>query len=184
MLLGVQHCDITSQNAFEAQKALPTPEVNPFGVFANNELDISQIEVYGFDYDYTLAVYTEALHYLIYDLGRDWLINKFKYPKEIAQLEYRPGFAIRGLQYDMKKGVLMKMDLFHQIQFCSVYRGLTPLTSEETIKIYGGSYIPQYMIRGSSESASFGPSIKLHLDAMRHSHRRLRKGRARPITVM
>ncbi|KAM7282276.1 5'-nucleotidase domain-containing protein 3 [Ixodes scapularis] len=141
-------------SAKQACEALPTPEVNPFGVFANNELDISQIEVYGFDYDYTLAVYTEALHYLIYDLGRDWLINKFKYPKEIAQLEYRPGFAIRGLQYDMKKGVLMKMDLFHQIQFCSVYRGLTPLTSEETIKIYGGSYIPQYMIRGSSESGA------------------------------
>ncbi|KAK8785557.1 5' nucleotidase C [Amblyomma americanum] len=138
-------------SAKQACEALPTPEVNPFGVFANNELDISQIEVYGFDYDYTLAVYTEKLHYLIYDLGRDWLINKFKYPKDIAQLEYRPGFAIRGLQYDIKKGVLMKMDLFHQIQFCSVYRGLTPLSREEVINIYGGSYIPQYMIRGNAE---------------------------------
>ncbi|XP_049517610.1 5'-nucleotidase domain-containing protein 3-like isoform X1 [Dermacentor silvarum] len=141
-------------SAKQACEALPTPEVNPFGVFANNELDISQIEVYGFDYDYTLAVYTEKLHYLIYDLGRDWLINKFKYPKDIAQLEYRPGFAIRGLQYDMKKGVLMKMDLFHQIQFCSVYRGLTPLSSEEVINTYGGSYIPQYMIRGNAEQGA------------------------------
>lgn len=141
-------------SAKQACEALPTPEVNPFGVFANNELDISQIEVYGFDYDYTLAVYTEKLHYLIYDLGRDWLINKFKYPKDIAQLEYRPGFAIRGLQYDMKKGILMKMDLFHQIQFCSVYRGLTPLSKEEVINTYGGSYIPQYMIRGNAEQGA------------------------------
>lgn len=57
---------------------LPPPDVNPLGVFANNELDLSDVEVYGFDYDYTLAVYKESLHYLIYDLGRDWLINKFK----------------------------------------------------------------------------------------------------------
>lgn len=59
---------------------MPTPESNPFGVFANNELNMGGIEVYGFDYDYTLAVYTGQLHYLIYDLGRDWLINKFKVP--------------------------------------------------------------------------------------------------------
>ncbi|KAH9370900.1 hypothetical protein HPB48_019735 [Haemaphysalis longicornis] len=141
-------------SAKQACEALPTPEVNPFGVFANNELDISEIEVYGFDYDYTLAVYSEKLHYLIYDLGRDWLINKFRYPKDIANLEYRPGFAIRGLQYDIKKGVLMKMDLFHQIQFCSVYRGLTPLAREEVINIYGGTYIPQYMIRGNAEQGA------------------------------
>lgn len=57
---------------------MPTPELNPYGVFANNELNLSGVEVYGFDYDYTLAVYTGQLHYLIYDLGRDWLINKFK----------------------------------------------------------------------------------------------------------
>ncbi|XP_035214003.1 5'-nucleotidase domain-containing protein 3-like [Stegodyphus dumicola] len=137
-----------AKQAYEAE--LPPPDVNPFGVFANNELDLSDISVYGFDYDYTLAVYKESLHYLIYDLGRDWLINKFKYPSEIRQLDYQPGFAIRGLHYDMQKGVLMKIDSFHQIQFESVYRGMTPLSKEEVISIYGGSYIPQEMIRGSS----------------------------------
>nr|XP_042905153.1 5'-nucleotidase domain-containing protein 3-like [Parasteatoda tepidariorum] len=109
-----------AKQAYEAD--LPPPDVNPLGVFANNELDLSDIEVYGFDYDYTLAVYKESLHYLIYDLGRDWLINKFKYPQEIRQLDYQPGFAIRGLHYDMQKGLLMKIDSFHQIQFESVYR--------------------------------------------------------------
>lgn len=33
--------------------------------------------MYGFDYDYTLAVYKDSLHYLIYDLGRDALVKKF-----------------------------------------------------------------------------------------------------------
>ncbi|XP_003747947.1 5'-nucleotidase domain-containing protein 3 [Galendromus occidentalis] len=138
-------------SAKQACEAMPTPELNPYGVFANNELNMGGVEVYGFDYDYTLAVYTGQLHYLIYDLGRDWLINKFKYPKGIGELEYKPGFAIRGLHYDIKEGILMKIDLFHQIQFESVYRGLTPLARDEVENIYGGSYIPQYMIRAGNE---------------------------------
>ena len=75
----------------------------------------------------------------------------FQYPKGIGELEYKPGFAIRGLHYDIKEGILMKIDLFHQIQFESVYRGLTPLAREEVENIYGGSYIPQYMIRAGNE---------------------------------
>lgn len=55
--------------------------IDPNGVFANNELDLSEIKVYGFDYDYTLAVYKESLHYLIYNLGRDVLISKYKVRK-------------------------------------------------------------------------------------------------------
>lgn len=142
----------TAKQAHAAK--LPPPDVDPLGVFANNELDLEDIKVYGFDYDYTLAVYNESLHYLIYHLGRDCLINKFKYPPAIRDLEYIPGFAIRGLHYDMQKGLLMKIDSFHQIQFESVYRGLTPLSKEEVIKEYGGSYIPQEMIRGSSTEST------------------------------
>jgi 5'' nucleotidase family. len=47
-------------------------------VFACNELDLKEINVYGFDYDYTLAVYKPAMDYLLYDLGRNLLISKFK----------------------------------------------------------------------------------------------------------
>ncbi|GIY53580.1 5'-nucleotidase domain-containing protein 2 [Caerostris darwini] len=141
-----------AKQAYEAN--LPPPEVNPLGVFANNELNLSEVEVYGFDYDYTLAVYKESLHFLIYDLGKDWLVNKFKYPEDIRKLTYQPGFAIRGLHYDMQKGILMKIDSFHQIQFESVYRGLTQLKKEEVIDIYGGSYIPQEMIRGNGSEGA------------------------------
>lgn len=51
---------------------------NPKGVFANNELHLADIDVYGFDYDYTLAVYKESLHELIYELARDRLVNVLK----------------------------------------------------------------------------------------------------------
>ncbi|KAI7694711.1 hypothetical protein SSS_09679 [Sarcoptes scabiei] len=88
--------------------------VDPKGVFTNNEIDMSEIDIFGFDYDYTLACYKETLDYLIYELGRDVLITKYQYPKDIENLEYIPDFAIRGLHYDVENGFLMKIDTFHQ----------------------------------------------------------------------
>lgn len=53
-------------------------DVNKAGVFACNELNLEDIQVYGFDYDYTLACYKQSLHFLLYGLGRDMLVNKYK----------------------------------------------------------------------------------------------------------
>lgn len=58
-------------------KKLPN-DVNPRGVFACNELDLSEVKVYGFDYDYTLAHYKPTLEHLLYNLGRDTLLEKYK----------------------------------------------------------------------------------------------------------
>lgn len=58
-------------------KKLPN-DVNPRGVFACNELDLSEVKVYGFDYDYTLAHYKPSLEHLLYNLGRDTLLEKYK----------------------------------------------------------------------------------------------------------
>lgn len=62
-------------NDFLAKK-LPR-DVNPQSVFACNELRLEEISVYGFDYDFTLACYKPAMDYLLYDLGRNVLVNKF-----------------------------------------------------------------------------------------------------------
>ncbi|PIO64502.1 hypothetical protein TELCIR_13867 [Teladorsagia circumcincta] len=56
------------------------PRVNPRAVFVNNDLDLGSIDVYGFDYDYTLAVYTRNLHALIYRMALHRLISQFKVP--------------------------------------------------------------------------------------------------------
>lgn len=58
-------------------KKLPQ-DVNPRGVFACNELDLSEVKVYGFDYDYTLAHYKPTLEHLLYNLGREVLLEKYK----------------------------------------------------------------------------------------------------------
>lgn len=57
----------------------------------------------------------------------------------------------------------MKIDLFHQIQYESVYRGLTPLSREEIENIYGGSYIPQYMIRAGNEVKAYFSFVNLEI---------------------
>lgn len=69
--------------AFAAKK-LPK-DVNKSAVFACNELDLNEIHVYGFDYDYTLACYKPLLNDLLYNLGRDTLIEKFKVKIEMIR---------------------------------------------------------------------------------------------------
>ena len=46
-------------------------------VFCNNELNLDDIDVYGFDYDYTLASYKPTLHYVIYNMGRKSLVKDY-----------------------------------------------------------------------------------------------------------
>jgi len=66
----------------------------------------------------------------------------FQYPEKIRELEYKPGYAVRGLHFDVSRGLLLKLDSFLQIQFGSVYRGLTPLSDEEVLDIYKSRTIP------------------------------------------
>lgn len=49
---------------------------NPHAVFTNSEFSLKYIDVYGFDFDYTLAHYSKRLHRFIYKQARDILINK------------------------------------------------------------------------------------------------------------
>ncbi|XP_050314176.1 5'-nucleotidase domain-containing protein 3 isoform X1 [Anthonomus grandis grandis] len=134
-------------------KKLPQ-DVNPKAVFACNELDLKEVKVYGFDYDYTLACYKPSLEHLLYNLGRQTLIEQYKYPPEIANLEYIPGFAVRGLHYDVEKGVLLKLDSFLQIQFGTVYRGLKALSKEEVLDLYKNRIIPIAYVEGHTKNAS------------------------------
>ncbi|CAD0194922.1 unnamed protein product [Chrysodeixis includens] len=123
-------------------------DVNPRGVFACNELDLSEIEVYGFDYDYTLAHYKPSMDHLLFNIGKQILVDKFHYPKGIAKLEYIPNFAIRGLHYDIDKGLLLKLDTFLQIQLGTVYRGLSPVSNEEVHKLYKKKIMPVNYVEG------------------------------------
>uniref|UniRef100_A0A5F9CIL3 5'-nucleotidase domain containing 2 n=1 Tax=Oryctolagus cuniculus TaxID=9986 RepID=A0A5F9CIL3_RABIT len=142
------------------------PEVcsllNPAAIYANNEISLRDVEVYGFDYDYTLAQYADALHPEIFSAARDILIEQYKYPEGIRKYDYDPSFAIRGLHYDIQKSLLMKIDAFHYVQLGTAYRGLQPVPDEEVIDLYGGTqHIPLYQMSGFYGK---GPSIKQFMD--------------------
>ncbi|XP_043228442.1 5'-nucleotidase domain-containing protein 3-like isoform X1 [Amphibalanus amphitrite] len=148
---GQRHLSVKSHRnlleAYESAKRLcfskkPPPDVNPRAVFANNEIHLRNVSIYGFDYDYTLAHYKPSMHHLIYDLGKKALVEKFKYPKDIENLRYLPDFAVRGLHYDIHKGLLIKVDSFNQIQLGSVYRGLSKVSDAEVMELYGSTVLP------------------------------------------
>ena len=92
--------------------------------------------MYGYDYDYTLASYKKGVEYLIHDIAKQHLVRKYGYPEAIAKLVYDPHFPIRGLHFDVTKGLFLKVDSHHQIQLGTVYRGKQRLDDDEVMKIY------------------------------------------------
>ncbi len=135
--------------------------VDPKGVFCNNEIDLNEIQVYGFDYDYTLAYYNTSLYRLIFNLARDSLIELHKYPGAIRNLEYLPHFPIRGLHLDIKKGWLMKVDSYHNIQLGTVHHGMNAVDNADVVKHYGGRRLNEEEIGHTQTSASFHQYVDL-----------------------
>ncbi|XP_044535080.1 5'-nucleotidase domain-containing protein 3 [Gracilinanus agilis] len=138
--------------------------LNPDAIFSNNEMSLSDIEIYGFDYDYTLVFYSKHLHTLIFNAARDLLINEHRYPAEIRNYEYDPSFAIRGLHYDVHRAILMKIDAFHYIQLGTVYRGLSVVPDEEVIEMYEGSHVPLEQMSDFYGKSSHGNTMKQFMD--------------------
>ncbi|KAL7884262.1 hypothetical protein AOLI_G00070320 [Acnodon oligacanthus] len=136
--------------------------LNSSTIYANNEVSLSEVDIYGFDYDYTLALYSNALDAMIYTTARDFLIEHFKYPQAICKYDYLPNFAARGLHYDIQKGLLMKIDAFHYIQLGTVYRGLNPVPDEEVLRLYDGTHhVPLNQVSGFYGK---GPNVKQFMD--------------------
>lgn len=65
---------------------ISTNSVDPDTIFTNNEMSLRDIEIYGFDYDYTLAFYSRNLHTLIFNIARDILITNHRVSDRIILL--------------------------------------------------------------------------------------------------
>ncbi|XP_016413115.1 cytosolic purine 5'-nucleotidase-like [Sinocyclocheilus rhinocerous] len=88
-------------------------------VFVNRSLTLENIKCYGFDMDYTLAVYkSPEYESLGFELLRDRLVS-IGYPHELLGYTYDPTFPTRGLVYDTTYGNLLKIDSNGNILVCT-----------------------------------------------------------------
>ncbi|XP_062856141.1 5'-nucleotidase domain-containing protein 3 [Trichomycterus rosablanca] len=138
--------------------------MNPDTIFANNEMSLQDIEIYGFDYDYTLAFYSSHLHTLIFNIARDILVQQHRYPEGLMDYKYIPDFVVRGLHYDVQKALLMKIDAFHYIQLGTVYRGLHAVPDTEVIAMYEGSHVPLEIMSDFYGKSTHGHTMKQFMD--------------------
>eukprot|EP00009_Paramoeba_aestuarina_P001129 CAMPEP_0201517510 /NCGR_PEP_ID=MMETSP0161_2-20130828/8595_1 /ASSEMBLY_ACC=CAM_ASM_000251 /TAXON_ID=180227 /ORGANISM="Neoparamoeba aestuarina, Strain SoJaBio B1-5/56/2" /LENGTH=370 /DNA_ID=CAMNT_0047915031 /DNA_START=330 /DNA_END=1439 /DNA_ORIENTATION=+ len=111
-------------------------------VFCNAEVEMSDLDTIGFDYDYTLANYTKNVEELTYTLARDMLVKEHKYPTQLRLIDYDPEFAIRGLWFDTTTSLLMKLSFSNKLSSNYVYRGRRQLSKEEILSIYDADFIP------------------------------------------
>uniref|UniRef100_A0A8C5GXC1 Cytosolic purine 5'-nucleotidase-like n=1 Tax=Gouania willdenowi TaxID=441366 RepID=A0A8C5GXC1_GOUWI len=95
------------------------PFVSAKKVFVNRSVTLENIKCYGFDMDYTLALYKSPDYESMgFELIRDRMVS-IGYAHEILRYTYDPSFATRGLVVDTTYGNLLKVDSNGNILVCS-----------------------------------------------------------------
>jgi len=103
-------------------------------VFCNRNLRMDRIRFIGFDMDYTLARYTEAMEFLQAEMALARLVQRYGYDRGVLALRYDPSFAIRGLTVDTARGNIFKMDSHRFVG--RVWHGTQVLDSEVRKRTY------------------------------------------------
>lgn len=92
--------------------------MNMHRIFVNRSMHLEKIKFFGFDMDYTLAVYNNPdFESLSFDLVKQRLID-MGYPSDISAFIYDPTFPVRGLWLDTETGNLLKVDPYGNILVC------------------------------------------------------------------
>lgn len=104
-------------------------------IYVNRNLKMQDVQVIGFDMDYTLAIYNQPeMEALSIRLTLEKLVAKRGYSPDILGLEYRPEIAIRGLVVDRYNGNVFKMDRHGHVG--RVFHGRRLLTQAERVALY------------------------------------------------
>lgn len=136
-------------------------------IYCNRSLRLEQIEVIGFDMDYTLAIYEqEQMDRLSVEVTVQKLVEALGYPASLKEMDYRIDFPIRGLLVDKKLGNVLKMDRYKYVK--RAYHGLRRLDITERRKEYHSRRIrpasPRYhwvdTLFGLSEVAVFAGVVE------------------------
>uniref|UniRef100_A0A8C7W393 Cytosolic purine 5'-nucleotidase n=1 Tax=Oncorhynchus mykiss TaxID=8022 RepID=A0A8C7W393_ONCMY len=112
---------------------------SPFLVFVNRSLAMEKIKCFGFDMDYTLAVYkSPEYESLGFELTVERLVH-IGYPQELLSFVYDPAFPTRGLVFDTLYGNLLKVDAYGNILVC--VHGFNFLRGPEIRELYPNKFI-------------------------------------------
>jgi len=108
-------------------------------VFVNRSLHMKKIKFFGFDMDYTLAVYkSPQFESMVFRLVVDRMIS-IGYPEAIRCFEYDHTFVVRALWFDSKYGNLLKIDSYGNLLVCA--HGFRFLKPSEIHALYPNKFI-------------------------------------------
>lgn len=107
-------------------------------VFANSYVDMANIDIVGFDYDYTLVTYTNELLNLIYEMALKRLVEDRQYPLEMldGNMQFDPRFSIRGLAVDRETAWICHLSYTHKVAVA--WEGREKVPKEEIFEEYRG----------------------------------------------
>jgi len=126
-------------------RLLGQPHADASTVFANTDVHLRDCDVVGFDFDYTICGYTEALHELIYTSALRSLIDKQQYPPELGIMRYDPTFPCRGVFFEPEHGNLLKLDATNRIEVATF--GRKPLSQRTIHRLYHGGHVRHDHVR-------------------------------------
>ncbi|KAM6232316.1 cytosolic purine 5'-nucleotidase-like isoform 2-T2 [Spheniscus humboldti] len=108
-------------------------------IFVNRSLALEKIKCFGFDMDYTLAMYKSPdYEELAFTLLLEHLVS-IGYPHEILAYKYDPTFPTRGLVFDALYGNLLKVDSHGNLLVCA--HGFRFLKGAEILHYYPNKFI-------------------------------------------
>ena len=108
-------------------------------IFVNRPVNLSKIKHYGFDMDYTLALYKWPVYHEALFLHALDSFVAMGYPEELGFLTYDIDFPVRGLWFDTLYGCFLKVDSFGNILMCAL--GYQMKSKRETEELYPGRFV-------------------------------------------
>jgi len=107
-------------------------------VYSNSYVDLGRVDTVGFDYDYTLVTYTNALLELIYDMALNRLVQEKQYPLEMLdeKMKFDPKYSIRGLAVDRNTAWICHLSYTHKVAVA--WEGRKKVSRQRLMEEYTG----------------------------------------------
>jgi len=135
---------VGSERRYADQQRLPISDLPPIAqqgelpplsrIHCNRDLRLDQIQLIGFDMDYTLAIYDQTAIDRVSIEATSQKLVAMGYPDRLLHMPFKANFPIRGLLVDRKLGNVLKTDRYRYTK--KAFHGSRELSSEERKSLY------------------------------------------------